>query len=101
MADVVYSVNSVPVRLTDERWIHIVEHHDDLAGHYDDCLDAIEEPDFVLRGYGGSLIAVRGAGRNRYLAVVYKELSDNDGFVITAYFSTKVKRDTQLWPSRR
>jgi hypothetical protein len=81
--------------------VHIVENHDDLAGHYDDCLDTIEEPDFVLRGYGGSLIAVRGAGRRRYLAVVYKELGDDDGFVITAYFTSKVNRDTQVWPSRR
>jgi hypothetical protein len=31
--DVAYSVDGVPVRLTSERWFHIVENHDDLAGH--------------------------------------------------------------------
>ena len=28
MLDVVNSINDVPIRLTQERWIHIVESHD-------------------------------------------------------------------------
>ena len=36
MPDITYSVNNVPIRLTDERWIHIVENHDDMAGYYFD-----------------------------------------------------------------
>ena len=99
MADVAYSINGVPIRLTSERWLHIVEHHDDLAGHYDDCLDTIESPDLVLRGYGGALIAVRGAGRGRYLAVVYREVSPDDGFVVTAYFTSRINRNWIVWRS--
>jgi hypothetical protein len=38
----------------DERWHHIVENHDDLAGYYDDVLITVEDPDFILRGYGGT-----------------------------------------------
>ncbi|MBI4468454.1 MAG: hypothetical protein HY650_03925 [Acidobacteria bacterium] len=53
------SRNGVPIRLTEERWFHIVENHDDLAGHYDDVLDAIEHPDVILRGDEGALIAAR------------------------------------------
>jgi hypothetical protein len=34
----------VPVRLSDERWRHIVEHHDDLAGHYHDVLETVATP---------------------------------------------------------
>jgi hypothetical protein len=82
IVDIAYSVNDVPIRLTVERWYHIVENHDDLAGHYDDVLSAVENPDVVLRGYQASLIAVRGAGRGQYLCVVYKELKRTDGFVI-------------------
>ena len=33
--DVAYSVDGVPIRLTVERWFHIVENHDDLAGYYE------------------------------------------------------------------
>jgi hypothetical protein len=64
--DVAISVDGVPIRLTAERWLHIVENHDDLAGHYDGVLMALEDPDLILRGHRGSLIAVRGSGRGRY-----------------------------------
>ncbi len=64
--DIAYSVNNVPIRLTAERWYHIVENHDDVAGHYDDVLETIENPTWILRGYKGALIAVRSAGRGKY-----------------------------------
>lgn len=95
--DVAYSVNGVPIRLTRERWFHIVENHDELAGRYDDVLSAIEDPDLVLPGYGGALIAVRGVGRQQYLAVVYKELGSEDGFVLSAYLTRKVIRRKAIW----
>ena len=95
--DIAYSIDGVPIRLTTERWFHIVENHDDLAGHYDSVLDAVENPDLILRGYRHSLIAIRGAGRRRYLAVVYRQLTDNDGFIITAYFTGKVDRKKAIW----
>jgi hypothetical protein len=59
MMDVAVSVEGVPIRLTHERWFHIVENHDDVAGYYDEVLEAIENPDLVLRGYRGTLIAIR------------------------------------------
>ncbi len=99
--DIAYSVNNVPIRLTEERWYHVVENHDDVAGHYDDVLTTIENPELVIRGYKGSLIAVRGAGRRGYFCVVYKERTENDGFVITAFFSDDINRRHVLWPSNR
>jgi hypothetical protein len=95
--DVVLSVEGVPSRLTTERWFHIVENHDDIAGHYDDVLETVENPDIVLRGYRGSLIAARGYGRRRYLAVVYRQVSAEDGFIITAYFTSKMDRKKAIW----
>lgn len=98
--DIAYSISNVPVRLTHERWFHIVESHDELAGYYDDVLVVVEDPEFVLRGYGSSLIAVRGYGRGRYLNVIYKELSAGDGFIITAYFSSKFNRSQITWKNQ-
>jgi hypothetical protein len=43
--DVVYSINRVPIRLTDERWNHIINARDELVGYYDDCLRTVENPD--------------------------------------------------------
>lgn len=99
--DIAISRNGVPIRLTEERWFHIVENHDDLAGHYDDVLDTVENPDFMLRGYGGALIALKGAARKTYLAVIYKELSRDDGFVITAYFTSRISRRLIIWRKGR
>lgn len=96
--DVAYSVRGVPIRLTDERWRHVVDSHDDMAGYYDDCLRAIERPDFVLPGWRGSLRAVKAYGRDRFLVVTYREVSDADGFVITAYFMRRIKRRDVIWP---
>jgi hypothetical protein len=64
---------------------------------YDDCLRSIERPDLVLAGSRGSLKAIKGYGRNRYLVVIYRELSDNDGFVITAYFTRRINRRDIVW----
>lgn len=98
--DLVISHAGVPIRLTEERWFHIVENHDDLAGHYDDVLDTVENPQFILKGCGGSLIAVKGVASRKYLAVVYKEVTAEDGFIITAYFTTRISRRLVQWPKR-
>lgn len=97
--DVVKSINGVPVRLTDERWIHIIENHDDLAGYYDEVLGTIESPDYVIKGYEHALIALKKSEGNRFLAVVYKEIGKKDGFIITAYFTSKLKleREVIVW----
>jgi hypothetical protein len=95
--EIAYSVNGVPIRLTDERWNHIVKARDDLIDYQEDCLRVIEKPDLVLAGHGGSLKAVKGYGRNRYLVVLYREVSSEDGFVITAYFARKIQRRKVVW----
>jgi hypothetical protein len=99
--DIAYSINDIPIRLTKERWFHIIENHDDLAGYYDDVLHATEEPDMVIQGYGGAHIAMKGMGKKRYLGVIYKEfISQKDGFVISAFFTSKIDRRKVLWPKR-
>ena len=94
------SINKVPVRLTEERWFHIIENHNDLAGYYDEVLITVELPDFVIKGYKDALIAVRKI-KNKYLAVIYKELSQNDGFVITAYFTSEIKKEAIIWQKQQ
>ncbi|MFQ5612057.1 MAG: hypothetical protein ACE5H9_07985 [Anaerolineae bacterium] len=95
--DFALSIEGVPIRLTSERWFHIVENHDDLAGYYDDILATIENPDLILPGYRGSLIAVRGYGHKQYLMVIYRQVSGDDGFIITAYFSSRIDRKKAIW----
>ncbi|MFH1096274.1 MAG: hypothetical protein ABH886_02535 [Candidatus Desantisbacteria bacterium] len=95
--EVAYSVNGVLIRLTYERWYHIIENHDELASYFHDVLDTIEKPHLVIRGNKGTLKAAKNMGREKWLVAIYKELSKCDGFVITAYFlDTKPKGET-IW----
>jgi len=95
--DIAYSVNEVPIRLTYERWFHITENHDDLASYYFEVLETIEKPDFIVRGNKGSLKATRNIGKNKWLVVVYREISKTDGFIITAYFLDKGPKGDVIW----
>jgi hypothetical protein len=92
VSSVVQSINGVPIRLSDERWVHIVEHHDDLAGHYHDVLGAIREPDAVYEGDAGEWLAISRQFAPRYLVVAYRELLSSHGFVITAFFTTRIRQ---------
>lgn len=40
---------------------HIVENHDGLAGHYDDVVETVENPEVILQGDEGALVAKRAA----------------------------------------
>jgi DNA integrity scanning protein DisA with diadenylate cyclase activity len=100
--DIAISKNHVPIRLTEERWFHIIENHDDLAGHYDNVLQTVEDPDYVVEGYEWALVALRRVSKSKFLAVVYREISKMDGFVITAYFTSKLslEKEVILWQKK-
>lgn len=87
--EIAHSVNSVPIRLTSERWVHIVENHDELVGKLFDVLETVADPDYVLRGKNKEFLAVRKISPHS-LVVAYREISHTDGFVITAFQTTKV-----------
>ena len=95
--EIAYSVNGVPIRLTEERWEHIVSNKPYMESYFERMLDAIEKPTCVLRGYAGSLVAILSVGRQRYLHVVYKEVSQEDGFIITAFIAQKYNRKLIVW----
>lgn len=81
----VYSINNVPIRLTEERWEHILDGHAELSyNDVDTILDVVDNPEYILPGYGGTLVAVGVLGKGSYLHVIYKEVGASDGFTITA-----------------
>ena len=99
--ETVSSRNGVPIRLPDERWAHIIFEHDDLFGLRDEVLRTVAEPDRILAGGEGELLAVRQVEQGKWLVVAYKEVSISDGFVITAFLTRRTRqleRRTVLWP---
>jgi hypothetical protein len=95
--DIAISVNGVPIRFTYERWYHIAENHDDMAGYFHETLDTVENPNIIVRGNSGSVKAAKNFGKKKWLVVVYREISRNDGFVITAYFLSSKPKGEIIW----
>jgi hypothetical protein len=45
-------------------------------------LQTVEEPDFILSGYQEALIALKKFDERRFLAVIYKEVSEAVGITV-------------------
>lgn len=100
MSDVARSTNGVLIRLTNERWMHILRGHPEMASLRDEVLRTVSAPDQVQQGDVGELIAIRlpASLAPRYVVVVYRERDADDGFVITAYVTRQPSRSRKvLW----
>jgi hypothetical protein len=92
-----HSVNGVPIRLTDERWEHILCRRPEMASLIETVLDGVEDPEYILRGRRGTFIAVMHLGERSYLNVVYRELSQSDGFIVTARIERQLDKSKIIW----
>ncbi|MBI5748597.1 MAG: hypothetical protein HZA00_05675 [Nitrospinae bacterium] len=98
---IVQSKNDVLIRLTEERWLHITEEHSEMAGYYFEVLETVQDPEAIYEGNDNELLAIKEIEQGKYMVVVYKEASREDGFVITAFLTRKIKqvqRRMKLWP---
>lgn len=84
------SKNGVLIRLTDERWQHIVITHLEIStDDFPKIMKVITNPDFILKGSKGEFLAVKKMSRKKtWIVVPYREVNQQDGFVLTAYFTS-------------
>ncbi|MGE5458422.1 MAG: hypothetical protein ACM3RX_08710 [Methanococcaceae archaeon] len=71
-----------------------------MAGYYFEVLETVEEPEAIYEGKTGESLAVREVENGKNIVVVYKELSKDDGFVITAFLTRRKKqfeRRRKIW----
>jgi hypothetical protein len=101
--EIAVSRNGIPIRISDERWTHVVEAHDYMAGNLELVIETIEDPDDLVAGSKGELIALRHYEATvlseKYVVGVYREFSD-DGFLITAFMTSRpdtILRRGILW----
>lgn len=99
---VVYSKNHIPIRLTTERWQHILTYHPEMNGQEELVLETVKGPDVIQKGDYGELLAARFYQStplgNKYLVVAYRELDSTDGFIMTAYYSRRLSTQREiLW----
>ena len=89
--EVAISKNGTPIRITDERWTHVVESHDYMAGHHELVVETVEDPDAIVTGRKGEFIALRHyhatSISEKHVVVVYREI-ENEGFLITAFMTS-------------
>ena len=93
------SRNGVTIRLNDERWQHILVGHPEVADNKADVLKTVSHPERILEGSSGELLAVREVEPGKWLVVAYREQM-NDGFIITAYLTRRLRslnKRRQIW----
>lgn len=90
------------VRLTEERWHHILE-HTEMVSQEHRLRAALREPEKVLTSYRDPTVHLyyrfyaRSPVGPKHLIVAVKIL-DQDAFIITAFYTDEVKGGTQIWP---
>lgn len=100
-SNTILSFNKIPIRLTEERWLHITEEHSEMAGYYYEALETISSPDVIYAGKSGECIALRTLSIGKAIVVIYREINSEDGFVITSFITSKKQqfdRRVKLWP---
>lgn len=98
-----HAVSGIWIRLPEERWHHIVEEHPELEELRQEVLLTVRRPLKILAGSCGELLAVREILTGKFLVVVYKETSPDDGFIITAFLTRKVgqlEKKVIVWPKQ-
>jgi hypothetical protein len=101
LTEIVRSVNNVPIRLTDERWDHIVERHIEPRSLKADVLICVQQPEEVRAGRNLENLAIHRLAFGKLLVVVYHEISSDDGFIVTAFLTYREQSlvgRPQLWP---
>jgi len=88
------SISGRTIRLTAKQWMHIVDAHDYMAGNMDKVLETLAEPIDVFDGKDGEAIALREYVKTnitrKTAVVIYRD--ESDGFVITAFFTSRPEK---------
>lgn len=98
------SVFGNTIRVTVRQWTHITESHDYMAGNLDKVLETLAEPSRIIERPEGESVALRDyestSITRKTAVVVYRD--QPDGFVITAFFTSKPgkveQKGKRLWP---
>lgn len=90
------------IRLTNERKEHILEHVE-MHGQLDRIRETLKSPELVIATNLDEAIHVyhryyaQTPVTSKHLHVAVK-LLEGDAFVVTAFFSNRVKKGTKIWP---
>lgn len=91
---IVYSIDKIPIRIPKERWVHVVAGHPEMELFQTEVMETLDNPDLIFEGSEGEKIAVKDYLSNlgKLIVVVYKELNSEDGFLVTSFLISKLRR---------
>jgi len=90
------------VRISEERWSHILSNHPEMEGQYLKLKETLLNPDRIVssnsdpsvnlyyRKYSTELVG------EKYLCMVIKT-KETDVFMLTAYFTDAIKKGDEIW----
>ncbi|MCP8322127.1 MAG: hypothetical protein H3Z52_14510, partial [archaeon] len=92
---VAYSKSGKRIRLTSERWGHVIESHNYMAGQHHLVLETVSDPEYIVSGGEDEFLAIKffkdmNLG-TKYIVVVYKEVN-REGFIITAFMTSTIEK---------
>lgn len=70
--------------------------HEFSYSDFEIVLDAVADPDYILRARDGARTAVVNYGKH-FLHVYYRELNKHEGFIITAFYEPDFDRKLVIW----
>ncbi len=94
----------VAVRVTEERLAHVLE-HPEMAGEKRRIEETLARPDVVVQSQSDADVRLfhrfyeTSRIGSKYLCAVVK-WSDEDAFLVTAYYTDQQKRGQILWPNQ-
>jgi len=89
------------IRLTDERWRHILD-HPEMRAQRSRLVETLSAPDAVVATVADETVLAyhrpyeRTPVTRKYLVVIVK-LREDDAFMTTAFFASRAKRGHTVW----
>ena len=99
--EVLQDHQGLAIRLTNERWAHILD-HPEMAGQQERLAETLVSPDIVTATVKDEAVHAyhhlydTTPITRKYMVVVVKMLAD-DAFVVTAFYSSRVKKGDVIW----
>jgi hypothetical protein len=93
------------IRLTDERYEHLVSDHPEMEDQIDKVQETLIDPENIVRSKSDTQVELfykyypSTPVTNKHMCIVVKVLKD-DAFIITAYFTDTIKKGEILWKKK-
>lgn len=90
------------IRITEERLVHILENHPEMENSFEKITETLQYPDEIIKSKSDSSVLLyykkyyKTVLGDKWMVVIVKT-TEFDSFMMTAYFTDKIKNGNILW----